>query len=210
MRTFPILSVVIAAWLAAARVQAEEVQARWPQFRGPGGQGIGRPGLKLPATFGPNQHVVWKTALAGGHSSPCIWDDRIFLTGFDTKTRQLETICLERKSGKIRWRRPAPAEKIEKVHEINTPASSTPATDGAQVYVYFGSYGLLCYSMDGELKWQRPLEPIPTFFGSGTSPVVAGELVLLNSAKGQTQLTLLALDRGRYGKRTGRAARQPA
>jgi outer membrane protein assembly factor BamB len=188
--------------LAGSQVLGEDLkgsQARWPQFRGPGAQGIGRDGLKLPTQFGTTKNVVWKTALPPGHSSPCVWDDHIYLTGFDKKTKKLETICLDRANGKVLWRRAAPVEKIENVHQLNTPASSTPASDGEQVYVYFGSYGLLCYGKDGELKWKRPFSPIFTPFGSGTSPAVAGELVLINTGKGMEKLTLLALDR-RTGK----------
>jgi outer membrane protein assembly factor BamB len=137
--------------------------------------------------------------LPGGHSSPCIWDERIYLTGFDAKDKKLLTICLDRRGGKVLWQRTAPAAKIEQVHQLNTPASSTPATDGERVYVYFGSYGLLCYDKDGGQVWKRPLAPISGYFGSGTSPVAAGGLVLLNSSKGSGKFTLLALD-GRTGK----------
>src|SRR6266849_3713494 len=198
MRRLCMLPLALVLCLASSLVRAEDIkgsQARWPQFRGPAGQGIGVEGLRLPSQFGPTKNLVWKTALQPGHSSPCIWDDRIFTTGFDSQAKKLETICLDRTSGKVLWRRAAPAQKIEHVHELNTPASSTPASDGEHVYVYIGSYGLLCYGRDGDLKWQRPLDPIVTPFGSGTSPVVAGNLVLLNSGKGGTTLTLLALDR---------------
>ena len=145
------------------------------------------------------KHVVWRTALPVGHSSPCIWDDHIYVTGFDKQAKKLETICLNRLSGKILWCQAAPTDAIENVHVLNTPASSTPACDEEQVYVYFGSYGLLCYSKDGEFKWNRPLQPILTGFGSGTSPAVAGDLVLLNSGIGREKLSLLAIDR-RTGK----------
>jgi outer membrane protein assembly factor BamB len=202
MKSLTALSLTIALCLTASISRGDEQKgspARWPQFRGPGSQGIGREGLRLPTKFGPNQHVIWKSALSSGHSSPCIWDDRIYITGFAPKAKKLETICLDRCSGKVLWRRAAPTQKIEHVHELNTPASSTPASDGEQVYVYFGSYGVLCYSKDGELKWNRPLDAIVTHFGSGTSPVVAGDLVLLNSGKGMFVFSLLALDR-RTGK----------
>jgi outer membrane protein assembly factor BamB len=170
--------------------------ARWPQFRGPGSQGVARDGQTLPAAFGPAKNLRWKTALPRGHSSPCVWDDRIYVTAFAEEGKKLETICLARDSGKVLWRQEAPAEKIETVHQLNTPASATPACDGDQVYAYFGSYGLLCYDRDGGLKWKRPLPPIPTFtFGSGTSPAAAGGLVLLNSARGDKAFSLLALDR---------------
>src|SRR5207247_551406 len=83
------------------------------------------------------------------------------------------------RTGKILWRQIAPAEKIEPHHRIGGPASSTPATDGRRVYVYFGSCGLWCYDFDGHELWRRPL-PIPiTDFGTGTSPILAGGQVIL-------------------------------
>ncbi len=152
----------------------------WPQFRGPGGRAVAPDGMKLPVTFGPDDHVLWKTPLPAGHSSPCIWGDRIFLTGFDKAAGKLETLCLDRKDGRILWRQAAPAQKIERVHQISNPATSTPATDGERVYVYFGSFGLLCYDFDGREVWRLPRPTPGTRFGTGTSPVVAGDLVLLN------------------------------
>jgi outer membrane protein assembly factor BamB len=201
MRTRALLTlVVVLACLAgpASGRDADTAPARWPQFRGPDSQGVAREGMKLPATFGPTSHVLWKTPLPRGHSSPCVWDDRLFLTGYDKEAQKLETFCLDRRDGKIIWRRPAPTTQIEKVHELNTPASATPATDGERVYVCFGSYGLLCYDRDGNEVWKRPLPPIQSLFGSGTSPVLAGDVVLLNSGK-PAAFTLLALDR-RTGK----------
>ena len=191
-------AVVIAVSLAAAATQAPGQESngvmRWPQFRGPSGLGVAPEGMKLPVQFGPTEKVLWKTPLPPGHSSPCVWEDRIYVTGFDKPANKLETLCVDRASGKILWRRAAPAEKIEKVHQVNTPASSTPATDGARVYVYFGSYGLLCYDRDGEETWKRPLPVVEMFWGQATSPVVAGELVLLNASSKGT-MALLAVQR---------------
>src|SRR5205823_2902719 len=104
------------------------------------------------------------------------------------------TFCLDRGTGKILWRQPAPAAKIEKVHQMNSPATPTPASDGERVYVFFGSYGLLCYDRQGETKWQKPLVIPNLFWGSATSPVVAGDLVLLNGTQGG-KLTLTAFER---------------
>jgi outer membrane protein assembly factor BamB len=210
MRTLPLLSIVVVLSVTGSSARGGDGKnspARWPQFRGPGSQGIGCDGLKLPTAFGTTTKMIWKTALPRGHSSPCVWDERIYVTGFVKKGQKLETICLDRSSGKVLWRQTAPATTIEKVHEINSPAPSTPATDGEQVYVYFGSYGLLCYSMDGELKWKCPLEPGATWFGSGTSPIVSGDLVLINAGKGKEEFSLFALDR-RTGKTVWQADRR--
>jgi outer membrane protein assembly factor BamB len=198
----PLAAAMIAAGLAISPAPAQEARpaVRWPQFRGPNGAGLAPDGMTLPERFGPAEKVVWKTALPAGHSSPCIWGDRIFLTGFDPAAKKLETVALDRRTGEVLWRRPAPTTTFERVHQISNPATATPATDGERVYVYFGSFGLLCYDFAGAEQWKAPL-PIPTTrFGSGTSPVLAGDLVLLH-AEYAPKAFLLAVDR-----RTGTTA----
>lgn len=160
-------------------VDAEPTESRWPQFRGPNASGVALQG-RYPSQFGPGKNLRWKTTLPRGVSSPCIWGERIFLTSYIKQEETLETLCLDRTNGAILWRNPAPTEKIERVHEVSSPANATPATDGKRVYVYFASYGLLCYDFSGHLVWQIPLPLVKVFFGSGTSPIVVGNTVLLN------------------------------
>ncbi len=149
----------------------------WPQFRGPGGLGIGSG--KPPVEFNPGRNVLWKTDVPHGHSSPCIWGDKIVLTGLvDGK---LVTFCLNRADGRELWRAAAPAEKIEPTHRIGSPASPTPCTDGERVYVYFGSFGVLAYDWDGNEIWRKPLPSPVVEFGTGASPILAGGNVILVS-----------------------------
>ncbi len=153
---------------------------RWTQFRGPNASGIATAKAEMPIEFGPDKNVSWKTEIPPGGSSPCIWEDRIFLTTYDNQAKKLEVICIDRSDGKIHWRRDVEAKTIEKIHAASTPASATPTTDGERVYVYFGSRGLLCYDFAGDLVWSIDM-PVPqTRNGSGTSPIIAGDLVLLN------------------------------
>ncbi len=178
--------------LAAATAS---VSAGWPQFRGPNGSGIASDDRAAPTDFGANQGLLWQTELSSGHSSPCIWGDRIFLTGFTAETKKLETICLDRTNGKILWRQPTPDVAIEKpVHKFSSPAASTPATDGERVYVYFGSYGILAYDFAGKEVWTRPLPTPPTHYGTASSPIVSGDLVLLQRDGNSTNSQLLALE----------------
>lgn len=172
MRAWPLIS----AWLALMLVGAAVAQNSWPQFRGPNGSGVADG--DMPVHFGPSTNLLWKTDLPPGHSSPCVWGGRIFLTGFTDG--KLETLCLDRGDGKILWRRAVVPDKIEKGHRNGSPAASTPATDGARVFVYFGSFGLLCYDFAGVEQWRKPL-PVPvTQHGAATSPILAGgRLVLL-------------------------------
>jgi hypothetical protein len=68
---------------------------------------------------------------------------------------------------------------VEKVHEVSSPATSTPVTDGENVYVYSGSYGIVAYDRNGKVAWEYPMEVSKSPYGSGTSPVLAGDLVLI-------------------------------
>lgn len=95
------LVAVLSAGLVS-HATAAPAPANWPQFRGPNSQGVAE-NAKPPVAFGPDEALLWKTPLPSGVSSPCIWGDRIFVTAFDVERKQLETICLDRKSGKSVW-----------------------------------------------------------------------------------------------------------
>jgi outer membrane protein assembly factor BamB len=181
----------------AAGPKADELH--WPQFRGPEGLAVASEGVTYPVQFGPDSHVVWKTPLPAGNSSPAVWGDRIYLTAFEKARQRLETIGLDRQTGKILWRRDAPAvAKIEtSMHPTNGPATPTPVCDGNRVYVYFGSYGLLAYDHVGKEQWKRPLPAPGTMFGSGTSPILAGDLLLLTCQGKESGLLALHCDTGK-------------
>jgi outer membrane protein assembly factor BamB len=179
----------------------------WPQFRGPNCSGHAAEGQDPPVKFGPEQNVLWKTPVPTGHSSPCIWGDHIFLTGFDKDKKELRVFCIDRSSGNIRWSKIVPAEQIEKVHSVSSPAAPTPAADGERIYVYFGSCGLFCYDFEGKQQWAVPL-PVPEKgYGSGTSSIVFGELVILNRHE-QKEPYLLTVDR-KSGETAWKQRRQP-
>jgi outer membrane protein assembly factor BamB len=173
-----IVRIVLVAVVFTTVLDAKAQRKWWPQFRGPSSSGIGEG--KPPVEFGPDQKVLWTVPMGPGLSSPVVWEGRVFVTEFDRNTRQFSTVCIDRRTGKIRWRRTVTSDEIEKVHEVSSPAGATPATDGERVYVYFGSYGLVCYDLDGNLKWEKKL-PLPQNpYGAVASPIVAGELLILN------------------------------
>src|SRR5262249_5446159 len=111
--------------------------------------------------------------------SPCVWGDRIFVTGFDSASKKPEVIAVNRRNGQIAWRRTIAATGIEHVHATSSPATSTPVTDGKRIYVYSGSFGMLAYEWDGKPVWEYPMGVAQSPFGSGSSPVLAGDLVII-------------------------------
>ena len=198
-----IILLVIDVLSSSPRAAENGGDAWWPQFRGPNSSGLG--GGKPPVHFGPGQNVLWKTAVRSGLSSPIVWGERVFLTEFDQTSQKLATLCIDRRTGKILWRRAVAAKEIEKVHELSSPAGATPATDGERVYVYFGSYGLVCYDLDGNQKWERRL-PLPENpYGATASPIVAGELLVLNHQGKDSYLLAVNRRDGRTVWRTDRS-----
>ena len=150
--------------------------AEWPRFRGPNGHGVAE-SSPLPDKIGPSQHVIWKTALPPGHSSPVVSRDRVFVTACEGD--KLFTIALDRKNGKIVWKRQSPRDRQENLDKRNNPASPTPAADGATVCVFFPDYGLISYTFDGEERWRVKLGPFDNRYGMGASPVLVGDKVVL-------------------------------
>jgi outer membrane protein assembly factor BamB len=165
----------------------------WPQFRGPNASGVAvdaKPPLKIGVTNG----VLWKTELPWSPSSPCLWNNRIFLTTF--AEGQLQTRCYDAANGQLLWTKALVPEKLEVFHKTEgSPAAATPATDGKQVVSYFGSFGVICHDFKGNELWRHPLPAALSGggFGSGTSPVISGRLVLLNRDQDENS-SLLAVD----------------
>jgi outer membrane protein assembly factor BamB len=168
---FAFLPLTAAAWA--------QTTTDWPQFRGPNSTGIADRS-NPPTEFGPAKALAWKTPVPEGHSSPCIWGNRIFLTAVDKPERKLEVIALDRSNGRIVWRQSVTASELEQPHAISNPASTTAAADGKRVYAYFGSYGLVAYEWDGKPAWETRLPMSTAIFGTGASPVIASDLVLIN------------------------------
>jgi outer membrane protein assembly factor BamB len=163
----------------------------WTRFRGPNGSGVSNES-GIPAQFGPEKNVVWRTPLPDGLSSPVFSRDSIFLTGFDAG--KLYTIALDRKTGRVRWQREIARDREGPLREPNTPASPSAATDGENVYSFFQEFGLVSYGPDGNERWRVPLGPFNNPFGVGSSPVLAGDRII-QVLDGETDSFMLAVDK---------------
>ncbi len=170
----------------------------WNQFRGPNGQGV-LDGAEPPIVLNVKRNMVWKTPLPPGHSSPAIWKDRIFLTTFEND--QLSTFAIDRSNGDIIWKRSTPYEAIKpsnrftKLHSESSPATSTVCVDRNHVYTYFPSFGVICYSQDGNQVWEAKLAHDQFAWGSTTSPSVFDDtLFIVRDCMGKDASYLLALD----------------
>jgi outer membrane protein assembly factor BamB len=99
-----------------------------------------------------------------------------------TNIHEFVILALDRKTGKILWQRTAcEAVPHEGMHKDSSMASNSPVTDGEHVFAYFGSRGLFCYTMKGELKWKKDFGDMnkANCFGEGSSPELHGDAVVV-------------------------------
>lgn len=144
--------------VSVAGVQAEN----WPQWRGPRGDGISLE-KRAPVRWSTNENILWRTALPGtGHSSPVVWRDSVFVTTALSNSQERILLRLEARTGKTIWQRTVVTTPLEYMHRENSPASSTPVTDGKHVFTSFQNgkrAALQCYDFKGKQIWAvEPLE----------------------------------------------------
>ena len=197
--------------ISVSVAQDDKNETNWPSFRGPYAKGFsdGRP---TPLTWNVenNDNIEWKTPIPGlAHSSPIIWENRIFITTAISEKEKPElktglygninpvedetvhlwkVYCLDKKTGKILWEKTA-HKGVPKVkrHPMATHANSTMATDGFHVVAFFGSEGLYCYTMDGKLVWKKDFGVLDSAFfsvpsaqwGFASSPVIHDGVVVV-------------------------------
>jgi len=204
----------------------------WPQWRGPLGTGaapLGDPPLEWNEAEGKN--IRWKTEIPGrGHSTPIVWGDQVFVTTAIpfgdplppqpstapgthdnlpvTQRQRFAVLAIDRKTGNVLWQQTVrEALPHEQGHYTGSLASSSPVTDGEHLFVSFGSFGLYCLNLEGELVWQADFGAMQSLHGhgEGSSPALAHDTLVVNwDHEGKSFIT--ALDK-RTGKMRWKAPR---
>ncbi len=193
---------------------------QWHQWRGPLANGTAPHG-DPPVQWSETTNIQWKVEIPGESSAtPIVWGDQVFVlaavrtdrtgpslpkpeqeppggykTDRPTNYYRFEVVALDRRTGQTLWRRTA-TETVphEGRHDTNTYASASPSTDGRRLYVSFGSQGVYCYDLQGNLQWKRDLGRMVTRsgWGEGSSPTLYGDSLVINwDHEGQSFLIVL-------------------
>ncbi len=191
---------------------AGSVSQNWSSFRGEGGSGVAE-GYTLPAFWnadssaGKIEGVLWRSRLPGlGHSSPTIYGNRLFVASAiaekgeaplmigrsgkstaadDDGEQEWVIFCFDKFTGAELWRKTAHrGQPKASRHMKATHANTSVTTDGKHLVAFFGSEGLYCYNLDGELLWKRDLGVINISkygigWGFSSSPVIHEDRIAL-------------------------------
>jgi outer membrane protein assembly factor BamB len=181
--------------LALALTLTLGTAADWPQFRGPTVSGVSAE-KGLPTKWSAKEGIAWKTEIPGpGTSSPVFIGDRIYLTYYsgynvpgkpkgEQSALRRHLLSLDRKTGKIKWDKEFEAKLPEQdnIRDGHGYASSTPAADGDRVYCFFGKSGVFAFDHNGKQLWQADVGTTIHGWGSAASPVLHGDLVIVNAS----------------------------
>lgn len=161
-----------------------EIHAQnWPCWRGPNGDGTS-PEINLPVKWDSITNVLWKSKVPGtGHSSPIIWEDKLFtLTAF-TETNEKALLCFDSKNGDLLWQKTIVNSPLEGKHSDNSFASGTPATDGKLVYVSVldkDDVVVAAYDFSGNQVWMQRPGKFSSPHGYSCSPALFEDKVIIN------------------------------
>jgi len=188
-RRFPATLLLVASLVTPLTTTAGD----WPGFRGLNGNGKTSE-TNLPVEWNKEKNVKWSFELPGpGNSSPIVSHGRVFVTCAEDEGTKRHLYCIDRKTGKLLWKKTVVWNKPEKMHKTNPYCGSTPAADGERVVVWHGSAGIFCYDFSGKELWKKDLGPFTHIWGYGSSPVIHNGKVFLNAGPGKRQF-LIALD----------------
>ena len=130
----------------------------WMQWRGPNHNNVAEAGQTTPTSWSATSNVIWKAGVPGrGHSSPIVFGDIVALTSSDEQGQRQAVVAFDRKSGKELWLTQISQGGFPKVHDKNTHASPSPATDGTLIFATFCHHEkveAVALDLKGKVVWR--------------------------------------------------------
>jgi len=174
-KQFPSVLLIAFITLLASVSQGQE----WTRYRGPGGQGISR-AKSIPVKW-TEKDYNWKVKLpGGGHSSPVLWGDKVFVTSAEEKTGRGFLLALRVSDGEVLWQKQY-SLTTHRMNSRNSYAAATPVVDADHVYALWPTPKetiLVALDHDGGEIWQRTFDGVHCQHGAGSSPIVFDDIVV--------------------------------
>jgi outer membrane protein assembly factor BamB len=196
IRLLLLLSAIVAVPAAASDGAAVKQLSGWR------GDGSGcYPQANPAVSWSPTKNVRWSTTIGMSYSSPILGEQLVWVTAEPNLL-----ICLERATGKERWRfamttadlsdakERAKADAYQMVDHGSGMTAATPLTDGHTIYTVCANGIVRAISIDGKLRWASYIEAEQnTAYGRSSSPILAGGKLIVH----MTNLYAFAPDSGK-------------
>jgi outer membrane protein assembly factor BamB len=176
--------------LSIAAVQAGD----WPQILGPHRSGQAS-GETLPDRWPANgPPVSWTYDLGLGYAGPAVVGDRVIVFHRVEKKERVEAIDV--KTGRSLWQTDFTALYAGGINSDTGPRCVPVVHDGS-VYVFGAAGDLHAVELaTGKKRWSREayadLGGDPGYFGAGSTPIVAGDKLLVNVGGRRTGAGIVA------------------
>ena len=189
-----LLAILAILWTSVSQGQD------WTRFRGPNGQGVSD-ARTIPIKW-TEKDYNWKVKLqGGGHSSPVLWGDILFVTSGDQQAEHSILMALNASDGTVMWQKQYAVSKY-RMNKLNSFATATPVVDEDRVYVLWTSPEetiLTALNHEGTEIWKRTFEGVRCQHGAGSSPIVYDDMVIFtheheNSSSKDARSIWFALD----------------
>lgn len=181
----------------------------WPWWHGPTGNNHAI-GPLPPTEWSETKNVIWKASVPGlGHASPIVVGEQVFLATADDDAETMSLLSFDRASGIEQWSCELHSGGFMNMHQKNSHASATPASDGEKVYtVFMVQKGIWAsaVNLEGEIVWQTMVGGFKSRHGYGSSPLIYKSLVIVaGDNDGGSFLAAVYRDSGKIAWRVSRA-----
>lgn len=178
-RSSAVISMVIFALVSSAHL----VKADWPQILGPNRDGIAKDETLLSQWPEDGPREVWTYDIGEGYAGPAIKDGRLII--FHTVGQEQFAEALDARTGKPIWKQTMPAKYKGGGIDPDRGSKCVPLIHNQKVYLFDAAGFLRCLDLEnGNQVWMRDLVtdfkcPFG-YFGTGSTPIVVDEKLLLN------------------------------
>ena len=188
------VAVAVLVGPAAATIGQDSPQD-YPQWRGQHRDGAAS-AFSTPDSWPENLRLRWKVEVGAGYATPLVVGHTIY--AFTRRDGEEGMTALDAETGETVWRThyPAPYEMYEGTFDHGEGPKATPLFHNGKLYTLGISGAISSFdAFSGKLIWQKPAPPIQPAFGTASSPIGEGDLVVVQ-ADADNALTAFEADTG--------------
>ena len=177
----------------------------WPGHLGANRDGIASSGETISERLSSIPEIAWELSAGSGYAGASIAGGQVCLFDHDGSEDRVRMVTLD--NGKLIWEKRLPSNYRGGMDADRGPRCvPTLLEDRVVIYSAAGDLSVLD-RVDGSIKWTRPLrmefQADDGYFGAGSTPLVVGDLIIVNVGGKDTGVAAVSLKSGETIWKTG-------